>query len=56
MPIGKIGGYAGKGGDYSSGNVNVDHSTTQSKFHKNFSYRMVFQALKIVILVAAYPG
>ena len=26
MPIGKIGGYAGKGGDYSSGSQNIDAS------------------------------
>ena len=31
MPIGKLGGYAGKGGDYSSGNVNVQHTTEQSE-------------------------
>ena len=31
MPIGKIGGYSGKGGDYSAGNVNLTHTTSQSK-------------------------
>ena len=31
MPVGKIGGYAGKGADYSAGNVNIQHTTSQSK-------------------------
>lgn len=39
MPIGKIGGYAGKGGDYSSGSQNIDASkktaaTTVSGYQK----------------------
>lgn len=31
MPIGKIGGHAGKGADYAAGNVSVQHATAQSK-------------------------
>ena len=31
MPIGKIGGTAGKGADYSAGSVNITHATGQSE-------------------------